>query len=169
MCCEETWRSYFTWGLEAVTSHWPNSIRALQVREADRRLQVSHADTNHTEYSYIALYEAHRVKSKYIRVIYRYLPSQPRAEELDDPAGFKEDVAKAIRHEFSSETRSIRWRRPTGTTRKTLVTDAPQRFPGYCAEPRSLDGFSKTTADTRQGHEVEWSKETFNFIFSWHR
>lgn len=39
-------------------------------REAARcRLQISHAGTKHTEYSYIALYEAQRVKSKYIRVV----------------------------------------------------------------------------------------------------
>lgn len=42
-------------------------------------LQISHADTNHTEYSYITLYKAQRVKSKYIRVIYLYLPFQLQA------------------------------------------------------------------------------------------
>lgn len=63
---------------------WRESERASE-RPPTCRLQISHADTNHTEYSYIALYEARRVKSKYIRVIYLYLPFQPGAKELGDP------------------------------------------------------------------------------------
>lgn len=54
--------------------HWGERERE---REAARHLlQISHADTIHTEYSYIALHEAQRIKSKYIRVIYLYLPFQ---------------------------------------------------------------------------------------------
>lgn len=56
---------YFTWGLEAITSNWPNSTRGLQVRKFNGDaalclLQISHADAKHTEYSYIALHEVQR-------------------------------------------------------------------------------------------------------------
>lgn len=68
-------------------------------RERERdRLQVSHADTNHTEHSYTTLHEANSKKSGYIRVTYQAF--QPGAEELDNPQALteEENVAKMISH-----------------------------------------------------------------------
>lgn len=64
---------------EVRTVHWRERERRRQreTEAAGCRLQISHADTNHTEYSYIALREAQRVTRKYIRVIHRHLPFQP--------------------------------------------------------------------------------------------
>lgn len=80
MCCEKTWESYLFYmrtGSHNVSLdptvyepyRWENSPET----SPSAVVRLSHADTNHTEYSYTALYEAHRVKSKYIRVIYIYI------------------------------------------------------------------------------------------------
>lgn len=111
MSCEKTGKSclfYMRTGSHNVSltqQYMSPTGEKIHWRETARcRLQISHADTNHTEYSYIALYEAQRVKSKYIRVIYLYLPFQPWAKELGDPQ-FKEeaDVAKMTSHKSNSE------------------------------------------------------------------
>lgn len=112
MCCEKTWKSYLFYmrtgshNVSLTRQYMSPTGEKIHWREAARRrLQISHADTKHTEFSYMALYEAQRVQSKYIRVIYLYLPFQPWAKEPGDPK-FKEEanVAKMTSHKPNSET-----------------------------------------------------------------